>query len=430
MKPHQAMVATALVLGIATRRGAATGGNGISAAALKPLCDISATLAGLTQKVRGDVSSKLDQLHNQAVADLKLRIYVARQPAQQALELFPILLAQDELQGTSIADFKDGVDKAIKSTAHSNFLHCGITEFLTIAAQAHSSSGTHGCLIEAGTGDATQGAANLGQCKLAVTEGATEPPQDYGHTPEALFKAARITGAAGGHTDASKNCALTKGQSGGGGITNGGQTAAGVTYAGGFFELPPNGADLSTKDVAAFDTQTAINTPKLYFNARKALAEHLQSRMLQLSTQEKTEISNLKRSKRTKASVHDSLLNNTDDYSDVSHKTAAEKTITDTYGANKKHDLSQLWAAIDAEAIPNSLFTDQKDKNTELGKIKELRQLHLILTHYERQRVQELAAKGKELQKATEILSAKFQVCTTRRKFAMQQEMTKKHAKN
>ncbi|SCU69007.1 variant surface glycoprotein (VSG), putative [Trypanosoma equiperdum] len=199
MKPGKAVAATALVLGLANTYAAASGGNGISTQAWKPLCDILATLAGLTQKVTADVDAKLEQLHNQAVADLKLRIYVAKRPPQEALELFLVVLAQAELKGSSIADLKGGVAKAIKSTAHSNFLHGGITEFVTIAAQAHSSSGTHGCLIDASTNAATQGAANLAQCKLGVADEPTAPPQDYGHTPEALFKAARITGAAGQH---------------------------------------------------------------------------------------------------------------------------------------------------------------------------------------------------------------------------------------
>nr|AGQ50076.1 variant surface glycoprotein [Trypanosoma brucei] len=377
-----------------------TAGNAIAKTAWEPLCKISKNLAGYynTQETKIPKAIKADLEHIRE--ELKLRILIERSEPQEALKLLPLLAAANTKEYLTPADPEAGVKTALKAARDVAFLHGHMVEFLTMAGSAHASAGTHGCLM--GSSTAVKGINELSACGLQPAETEEQADDNFGYEATKLFGKKTAADTGGSLTDAgSKNCALTKGN-GAGGILNSDTQAGKIPYAGGYFYLTESGNNLARHAIKGSDGGTDAAEVAVWTKARSAVEAAAATAAFKHSKHAESTLDDIKESTAAKTAIKNHILNKAGKYSPDADDTATTKKAEELYGDGKSYSQAKIWEKMATINIDRNIYKKDLDQDQKLSDITDINHLRTILTYYQGQRAQELAAKGKELQKETE----------------------------
>nr|AGQ50196.1 variant surface glycoprotein [Trypanosoma brucei] len=394
-------IISALVIVSTSRPVQSTAGNAIAKTHWDPLCKISKNVAGYynTQETKIPKAIKADLDHIRE--ELKLRILIERSEPQEALKLLPLLAAANTKEYLTPADLETGVKTALKAARDVAFLHGHMVEFLTMAGSAHASAGTHGCLM--GSSTAVKGINELSDCGLQPAETEEQAAENFGYEATKLFGKKTDADTGGSLTDAgSKNCALTKGTASAGGILGSNLVNAKVPYAGGYFYLTETGNNLARHAIKGSDGGTDADEVAVWTKARSAVEAAAATAAFKHSDHALPTLDDIKESTAAKTAIKNHILNKAGKYSPDADDTATTKKAEELYGDGKSYSQAKIWEKMATISIDRNIYKKDLDQDQKLSDITDINHLRTILTYYQGQRAQELAAKGKELQKATE----------------------------
>nr|AGH59911.1 variant surface glycoprotein 738 [Trypanosoma brucei] len=414
-------IMAALVILSTARPVQGTAGNAIAKTHWEPLCKISKNLAGYynTQETKIPKAIKADLDHIRE--ELKLRILIERSDPQEALKLLPLLAAANNKHYLAPTTIDTGIQAALKATRDVAFLHGHVTEFLTLAASAHSSGGSHGCLQDTLT--AVTGQTGLTACGMTPADGPVPTAPGFGYTPKEIFGAKTSAHSSGGLTHSSLTCALTKGQTSNG-ILAGQTVATKVPYAAGYFYIHADWSNLGRHQIEGSDGGTDDTEAAFWTKARIAIKNaEQQASSFKTAEHSLPSLQDIKDSPAAKTAIKNHILNKAGKYNPDVDDTDTNKKADELYGDQKSYSQTKIWDQMKSISIDRNIYNKDLDQDQKLSDITDINHLRQILTYYQGQRAAELAAKTKELQKTTEnsqckvsTVQDKDKVCNTKGK--------------
>nr|APD72609.1 variant surface glycoprotein 1125.65 [Trypanosoma brucei] len=367
-----------LILKPFPQQASATAGDSIKDSVWKPLCGVADELAGAEAIRKQQLGTSI--LTGDAWLKDKLRIIVfyARQASSGAAPLEPLVAAVAQMPGIAASQLKAAAEKTITATAAGSYLQGRIAEFASIAADASSSSGTHGCLYSGAGSEAVQGAAALPACGTTLTRTAAKGTSTAVTAPERIFD-----NLGTGKDDALKggaplNCALTKHNTAS--LVAAQTLAQNVKYAGGAIVLDVSAT--TTKEADKPITQKGKYTGNtLYANVGNALIEAAGDNTARGQAYARYNVHQLKADNAARKAAHSQLLKKTSKYDPNSDGAAAASKLEEIYKDSDKPTDLKVWKDIKETQIPNKEFSDEDNGETPLSDIQTVDQLLKLLSN-------------------------------------------------
>nr|APD72987.1 variant surface glycoprotein 1125.130 [Trypanosoma brucei] len=383
----------------ATKPTQATPGNGLKYDGWAPLCDISKNLAHFYTEHATSAQRALTRDEQLIIEEYQLRIYLELQQGETAIKTAPVLQHFTSIEVATADQLKTSLGKALSAERSIAHLHGRIAEYLGIMADAHSSSGTHGCLLASGDNAATTGKAQLAACHLEAKPKAKTAPAEYSTNPRQLFGNAQTHAANTDLTDNDQKCELTRISSAGGMISSN-NGAVKVDLAGGYYFIAASGTALQRTGLTDYNPTARGSQPETYYQAQKDLDGYNSDTTVQRPDYARPSDQDVHSSQEAKKAIKKFILGDNTKYEGTTDDNKVKATLDDTYAPGKEYSVAKVWQKMAATNIEKSIYRHGEQGTEKLTNINDLNDLRRILTHYQGAKARELAEVHEELRKS------------------------------
>nr|AGH60076.1 variant surface glycoprotein 1137 [Trypanosoma brucei] len=349
----------------------------------EPMCQLSEELDGAGGGVLDAADSNLASTQSMFRAEIRLRIYVAKNLGKKDTTKAEILRALIGWKASqAITHFKEtDIKKIIDFTRHTAYLKGRLDETLHLLAQAREAT-TNGCLLTTGSTLATIQADDIGgvTCRRKLSNLAKAPysPQHATTAGFANLRHDTSAGNAAAHQGGGGECKLLVAEHTQGFMTADAAAAA-IELAGGCVTVPTSDATINLADLT---TPTKIATANKH--VWTAAFEAIKNTVVKGGAKYTNDTTKVAGNSDTELVARAILTGKTE-----AAGTDTENKVAKIFGDNQEVEIKRILGEVDSTPIPANI--GGVPSATTLGAIIDELQLQAVLSHYTLQHAQHVS---------------------------------------
>nr|APD73230.1 variant surface glycoprotein 1125.461 [Trypanosoma brucei] len=404
MSEKKRLAFVSVILLAVTRHGSGTAGLPIKNAVWTPLCTLNHKLAGYFQDRITSAGTVLTTAQNLIADRLKIQIYLEAKAKTEAVKFLPLLAHLQTIRVMSHADQTNALDKVIKATAHSHYLHGRIADFMETAADARAGS-TQGCLEKTADTNVVEGSGKLPNCGIKGPVSDSENSGASKLTTANMFTDLTQNKGSATATATVSKCAYTKKDTNS--LVQNQAIAGDLTFAAGYFTTSQSSDDTTNAARPTVTSATAATGPEAFQNMAKSVFVAQTAWEQPAAKYTRPTLSAIAKCGKARAAAKKHIKNSKEEYKAAEEGSAMEEIIKQTYGNKEEPDQQSTWKIIEDLDIPRVIYTADTSGLTKLREINDVDALLTILSHYaiEMKSKQELTIEtlNKQLNSAKEV---------------------------
>nr|APD75120.1 variant surface glycoprotein 1125.4932 [Trypanosoma brucei] len=270
---------------------------------------------------------------------------------------------------------------AMAAVQVTSFVRRRLAEFISIAADSYSTSGTHGYLEKIAGTTTVERATTLAQCALGTDTTGKQHPKTYSGDPDKLLKPTTADHAAAARMAGTSTCNIFK--TAAGALVETAGNHKDITMAAGYLTLIQSDDSIKHATFAMFDAADAGTTPKDMHAAQVAQNNWRTSCLLTAAKKIDPDSADITTSTEFKTAVKNFFLRQAGHYDAKTDQTTVDAAIKDHYATDKDLSLKKVWKEMQAATIPKELVSPTAQQDPKLISQTNTKQLGLILLHYQ-----------------------------------------------